>query len=91
MRRPSALVPVAVLLASALVGACSGRVLRRRRPGLAGDCAGGRRREQLEIDDSLSDLRALVVVHNGETVFAKYWGAAPTTYWDTKSVTKSVM
>ncbi len=92
MRRPSALVPVAVLLASALVGACSGEE--------SSDADGPAPLEtaladavatQLEIDDSLNNLRALVVVHDGETVFEKYWSTTPTTYWDTESVTKSVM
>ncbi len=32
-----------------------------------------------------------MVVHDGETVFEKYWSTTPTTYWDTESVTKSVM
>jgi len=45
----------------------------------------------LETADTHDQVRAVLVYHDGEPVFERYTGATPEDYWDTRSVTKSVM
>ncbi|GAA1974830.1 serine hydrolase [Microbacterium pumilum] len=47
--------------------------------------------EFLRDGDDAGQVRAVLVYHDGEAVLERYRGADPEDYWDTRSVTKSVM
>ena len=45
----------------------------------------------LENGDDADQVRAVLVYHDGEPLLERYSGADPDDYWDTRSVTKSVI